>query len=85
MQINAKRACFKNFISKLGIDVEDEGHGRVSVEVGWNDCGFPEPSTSLERSLPTGRLMLSFKQMFGTFSLLFSDWDSSPPPGPTAL
>ena len=33
------------------------------MKVEWDDCGFTEPSTSLERSLPTGRLMLSFKQI----------------------
>ena len=43
--------------------IEDEGHRSVSVKVGWNDCGIPEPSTSFEWSLPTGQLMLSFKKI----------------------
>ena len=35
----------------------------MSVKVGWNNCGFLEPSTSLKRSHPTGRLMLSFMKI----------------------
>ena len=35
----------------------------MSEKVGWGECLFTELSTGLERSLPTGRLMLSNKQI----------------------